>query len=468
MLMLDLSRAAPFLQSESLFARKLRARKPAAISAPILALLLMLLGLYVPGAHAQTCPFDDGNSSLEVEGLILTRYALGITGAPLVASTGINAVDAPTVEATINCPSCGLNVTGNPALTVADATIISRKLAGFSGASLTNGLALGTGTRNTPALVQSFLLSGCGATGGTVTSITAGSGLTGGTITASGTIAADTTFLQRRVAAPCAAGSFITSIGADGTPTCATPSAIIIVAKSGGHFSTISAALTSITDNSATNRYLVYVAPGTYAETVTMKPYVDIEGAGELATKITQVGNASGAPTLSGASNAELRFLTVENTGGFDFAVAIRNVSASPRFTHITASALNGVETDGIKNISSSPKLEHVTVSATSSVGSYGMQNLDSSPTINNSVIAAIGAASFGIYNATTGGSFVVRATNSQIAGNAYTIFTIPSYTTLVVASQLSGGAAGGGGGTVTCIGVYDENFVAPGYMTCP
>jgi hypothetical protein len=66
---------------------------------------------------AQVCPFNDGNASLEREGLILTRYSLGLTGAPLVASTGINAGDASTVEATINCPSCGLNITGNPTLT---------------------------------------------------------------------------------------------------------------------------------------------------------------------------------------------------------------------------------------------------------------------------------------------------------------------------------------------------------------
>ncbi|TAG46745.1 MAG: hypothetical protein EAZ30_11930 [Betaproteobacteria bacterium] len=180
----------------------------------------LLLAMMVSAAHAQTCPFDDGNSSLAVEGLILTRYALGITGAPLVMSTGINAVDAPTVEAAINCPSCGLNITGNATLTVADATIISRKLAGFSGDALTNGVALGSGTRNTPAAVQSFLLAGCGATGGTVTSITAGTGLTGGTITGSGTIAADTTYLQRRVVLGCGAGAAIRSIDADGLPSC--------------------------------------------------------------------------------------------------------------------------------------------------------------------------------------------------------------------------------------------------------
>lgn len=116
----------------------------------------------IPSASAQTCPFDDGRSSLAVDGLILTRFALGITGAPLVAATGISAVDAATVESSINCPACGLNITGNAMLTAADATIISRKLAGFSGDSLTNGLALGSGARNTPAAVQSFLLSGCG------------------------------------------------------------------------------------------------------------------------------------------------------------------------------------------------------------------------------------------------------------------------------------------------------------------
>ena len=47
---------------------------------------------------------------------------------------------------------------------------------------------LAIGTRNTPAAVQSFLLAGCGATGGTVTSIATGAGLTGGPISTSGTI----------------------------------------------------------------------------------------------------------------------------------------------------------------------------------------------------------------------------------------------------------------------------------------
>lgn len=146
----------------SLDADKLIRARSAVSTTLIAALFFMVFCGLASVANAQSCPFDDGNSSLEVEGLILTRYALGLTGAPLVANTGIASVDAPAVEATISCPSCGLNITGNPTLTVADATIISRKLAGFSGSALTDNVALGSGSRNTPAAVQSFLLSGCG------------------------------------------------------------------------------------------------------------------------------------------------------------------------------------------------------------------------------------------------------------------------------------------------------------------
>ena len=182
--------------------------------------------LPVVPATAQTCPFDDGNSQLTREGLVLTRYALGLTGTALVNGTDFLPTDAPTIQSSIACPSCGLNITGNtdglgnPVVTVADATIISRKLAGMSGAALTNGVNLGTGTRNTTSAVNSFLLAGCGATGGTVTSVGSGTGLTGGPITTSGTIAADTTYLQRRVSGTCAVGSSIRVINGDGTVSC--------------------------------------------------------------------------------------------------------------------------------------------------------------------------------------------------------------------------------------------------------
>jgi hypothetical protein len=60
------------------------------------------------------------------------------------------------------------------------------------------------------------------SSGGTVTSVATGTGLSGGPITTSGTISADTTYLQRRVSSSCAAGSSIRAIAADGTVTCQT------------------------------------------------------------------------------------------------------------------------------------------------------------------------------------------------------------------------------------------------------
>ena len=176
---------------------------------------------------------------------------------------------------------------------------------------------------------------------------------------------------------------------------------VVIVAKSGGDFTTITAALASITDASASNPYLIYVAPGTYTEQVTMKQYVDIEGAGELTTKITYTGSASATGTVVGANDAELRFLTVENTGdGAFYAIAIYNNGASPRLTHITASALGGGYTYGVYNSGSSPIMTNITASASGVNSNYGVYNEYSSPTMTNVTASASGISyNYGVAN---------------------------------------------------------------------
>lgn len=296
---------------------------------------------------------------------------------------------------------------------------------------------------------------------------------------------------------------------------------IKVVAKSGGDFTTITDALNSITDASDTNHYLIYIAPGVYEEHVTMKEYVDIEGAGELTTKITFTGSSTEEPsTVVGANNAELRFLTVENIGGAYYATAIYNDGVSPRLTHITASAWGGTANYGVSNKASSPTMTNVTASASGgsdniavrnsggsspmmtnvtanasggtvnygvwnnsssptmsnvtasasggTTANYGVYNYnDSSPTINNSVISANGGTnSYGIYNTASSGTYTVRVNNSQIRGGTNTIKNSAQFITRVGASQLRGGAVTGGG-TVTCAGVYDENY-AFFASTCP
>ncbi|CAG0937019.1 hypothetical protein TFLX_05922 [Thermoflexales bacterium] len=179
---------------------------------------------------------------------------------------------------------------------------------------------------------------------------------------------------------------------------------VVMVAKSGGDYTTISAALTSITNASATNHYLVKVMPGVYTETVTMKQYVDIEGAGELATTITYIGSTSYyTGTVLGANNAELRFLTVVNTGGNTYAVAIFNNSASPRLTNVTATSSGGTDSNrGVFNYdSSSPTMTDVTATGSGGAFNYGVSNSSSSPTMMNVTATGLGGSesNYGVDN---------------------------------------------------------------------
>jgi hypothetical protein len=102
---------------------------------------------------------------------------------------------------------------------------------------------------------------------------------------------------------------------------------VVVVAKSGGDYTGVQAAIDSISDAAADNAYLVWVAPGAYSETVTMKPYVHLQGAGQEATVITSTVSGSAWPldqaTLILASNTSLRDLTVSNGGMGQNGVAL-------------------------------------------------------------------------------------------------------------------------------------------------
>jgi hypothetical protein len=80
-------------------------------------------------------------------------------------------------------------------------------------------------------------------------------------------------------------------------------------------FSTITAAMNSITGASATNRFVVKVMPGTYQESFTLKPYVTLDGSGQDATIITTASTSTAGYTVSAGNESRIENLTVTYGG---------------------------------------------------------------------------------------------------------------------------------------------------------
>jgi hypothetical protein len=201
---------------------------------------------------------------------------------------------------------------------------------------------------------------------------------------------------------------------------------------------------------------LIYVAPGVYTEQVTMKPYVDIEGAGELATKITYTGtNAFFTATVLGADNTELRFLTVENTGGNSIATAISDpCGITQRLTHITAIASEGSsQTTGVEVTCGDPSIL-TNVNATASGGTgvkYGLRIVGNATLTDVSGTASGGTGNnFGVWI----GSYAPTLMNvTATASDGTTNYAV--YNTNSSSPTLMNVIANASGGTRT-YGVYN------------
>ena len=197
------------------------------------------------------------------------------------------------------------------------------------------------------------------------------------------------------------------------------PAHVIWVATSGGDFTDINSALASISDNSAGNRYVIKVAPGTYtmSNTIELKDYVDIEGSGEDTTVITCPCGTNIAPTISGSSatvravaniNSEVRNVTINNTGLNQNAVAIwtgGTGTGTVRFTHVTAntSGASGTNMAAIWMQGGRTTLEHVTANATPSnqpvlLGAIYMQGTGPFNLFDVVASANGGSSTFGVY----------------------------------------------------------------------
>jgi hypothetical protein len=116
---------------------------------------------------------------------------------------------------------------------------------------------------------------------------------------------------------------------------------VLVVAKSGGNYTSLTAALASIADASATKPYLIKVMPGVYdlaGASLQLKPFVDLEGSGMNNTIITSsVLNADNESCVTGtvmmANNSMISRIKVVNVrpAGSDTgvdALVFNNVTA--------------------------------------------------------------------------------------------------------------------------------------------
>lgn len=253
---------------------------------------------------------------------------------------------------------------------------------------------------------------------------------------------------------------------------------IVTVSAEGGDFTDPIAAVASISDASESNPYLVVLGPGLYTLTqpLVMKQHVSIVGAGENATKLTgsvSSGETATSSLISGANNASLSNLAVENTGGDMNSIAIYNNSAAPDINNVRVRASGGVLTygiynessspnifnvsvdvyegitTGIWNSSSSPAISNVTITVKNGETNQGVYNTGSSPTLTNVTIFVSGPTSTygwnkGIFNNTSDATIV--NSNISVSGNlsSYGNIGIDNYDSSPVVTNVNASASGG------------------------
>lgn len=240
---------------------------------------------------------------------------------------------------------------------------------------------------------------------------------------------------------------------------------VITVAKANGNFTDPVAAVSSITDASATNPYLVVIGPGVYTitQTLQMKEYVGIVGSGENVTKLTgaiSTGSSSSSAIISGASNSSLSSLTLENTGGGAYSIALYNGTVSPTISNVTALVSGGSSNYGVYNYnSSSPTMVDVSATASGGSNNYAVYNSGSSPLMTGIIATASGGSySYGIYNSNSSSPTMtnITATASQGTNNTFGVWNYGSSSPTM--TNITATASGEG----WVFGVQNENSSSP------
>jgi pectin methylesterase-like acyl-CoA thioesterase len=155
---------------------------------------------------------------------------------------------------------------------------------------------------------------------------------------------------------------------------------VVTVSAQGGDFTDPVAAVNSIQDATAARPYLVQIEPGVYTltRTLVMKPFVTVAGSGRDTTTLTGAISTNSydaaSALVSGADNAALLDLTVENTGGGGVSIGLYNNRTSPAIQNVAVTASGGRFSYGVYNeYPSSPVMTDVTAKASGGNYNYGV-----------------------------------------------------------------------------------------------
>ena len=193
----------------------------------------------------------------------------------------------------------------------------------------------------------------------------------------------------------------------DGRLDAIAPANVITVSRAGGQYTSIAAAVASITDASETNRYLVRVGPGVYDETdlCAVPSFVALRGSGAAVTvlRAARTGASAGAAAAAVqlADGATLADITIENTGDADVSVGVLSEMAGDTTemssVRVLVQGAGGSEHIAVFAADSELRIDgcrlETSGAMTSNLGYFGMgtTGTPSKPLIVDSVLMAAG-----------------------------------------------------------------------------
>lgn len=182
----------------------------------------------------------------------------------------------------------------------------------------------------------------------------------------------------------------------------------LIVSSSGTAIQNGTALLTAMTlisnsNPSASNPWLLKLEPGQYDlgnGSLTLLPYVDLEGSGEDITFIssTVVAGTPVSGALVAASHSQARFLSIANTGtgsnAYQIAVFIPNSATQTSFFHLNlVASASGSISYGLYNNGGTATVQASIFLASGNATSAGLYNNAGTITVQDSTLSALGTS---------------------------------------------------------------------------